>query len=70
MTLDEIAACGKTFLTPSDIAPVLGCKPYSINIQAKEDISKLGFPAALIGTRVRIPRVAFIKWINGEQDKE
>lgn len=67
MTLDEIRKSGKEFLTPKDVAGVLGCHPYSINVQAKEDIRKLGFPAALIGTRVRIPRIGFIRWMEGRK---
>lgn len=65
MTYEEILKTDKPFLTPSDVAEVLGCKPYSVNLQAREDIGKLGFPASLIGTRVRIPRLGFINWITG-----
>ena len=64
MTLTEIEQSEKLFLTPSDVAPVLGCKPYLINVQAHEDIGKLGFPASLVGTRVRIPRLAFLHWLK------
>ena len=64
MTLDEMRTSTKDFLTPSDVAPVIGCDPYSINVQAKTDIHALGFPAALIGTRVRIPREGFIHWVK------
>ena len=65
MTLSEIINSDKDFLVPADVAEVLGCKPYSINCQAKVDINKLGFPASLVGTRVRIPRLGFINWITG-----
>ena len=64
MTFDEIAQSDKDFLTPEDVSGVLGCHPYSINVQAKEDIGKLGFPATKIGTRVRIPRLGFIRWMT------
>ena len=70
MTFDEILKCDKPFLTPSDVAEVLGCKPYSVNTQAKADITKLGFPASLIGTRVRIPRIGFINWITGGNNND
>lgn len=53
-------------LKPSDVAPVLGCKPYSLTLQAREDPSALGFPVCVMGTRVRIPRVPFLNWIDGE----
>lgn len=70
MTIDEIRQSDKTMLTPSDIAPVLGCHPYSLNIAAKSDIKALGFPASLIGTRLRIPRVGFLRWIEGTGERD
>lgn len=65
MTLQEIRSSDKVMLIPADICGVLGCAQYSINVQAQEDPRKLGFPVSVIGTRVRIPRVAFLKWIEG-----
>ena len=59
MTLSEIRSSDIDFLYPKDVCEVLQCHPYSINIQAKEDPAKLGFPVTIIGTRVRIPRLAF-----------
>ena len=69
MTLDEIRGSDKDFLVPADVAEVIGCQAYSINLQAKTDLAKLGFPAALIGTRVRIPRKGFLKWMGEEVDE-
>lgn len=65
MTLQEIRASDKVMLGPAEVCEVLGCKAYSINVQAKEDPKRLGFPVSIIGTRVRIPRVAFLKWLEG-----
>ena len=65
MTLQEIQLSDKTMLIPADVCEVLGCKAFSINVQAQEDPAKLGFPVSVIGTRVKIPRVAFLKWIEG-----
>lgn len=52
-------------LIPTDIAAVLCCSPYSINLQVKLDkergVNSFPFPTILIGTRVRIPRRAFIE---------
>ena len=64
MTLDEMMGADAEFLTPKDVAQVLGCKPYSINLQAKEDPRKLGFPVCVTGTNVRIPRKAFLYWLQ------
>lgn len=65
MTLEEIKASDKTMLTPVDVSKVLGCAPYSINQQVKADASKLGFPVMMCGRRVKIPRLAFIAFIEG-----
>lgn len=67
MTLDEIRRSEKLFLTPTDIAPVLGVHPYSINVQAQDDPSKLGFPVVVIRRRVKIPRLRFLEWIGGDE---
>ena len=61
-TLDDLKACQKNFLTTADIAPFLHCDAFNINLQAQKDPSKLGFPVCVLGTRVKIPRVGFIKW--------
>ena len=62
MTIDDIKKMDKEILTPGDIAPVLGCDPNLIRYQAKHDIKQLGFPAAKVGSRIKIPRKAFIAW--------
>ena len=63
MTFQEIQASNKDFLTPEDIRDVVGCMPYSINIQAKEAPEKLGFPVCIMGNRVKIPRLGFLHWM-------
>lgn len=64
MTFQEIMESDKDFLIPTDIAPVLKCMPYTINVQAKEDPAKLGFPVCVMGTNVRIPRLGFLRWMK------
>lgn len=70
MTLDEIKNLPREFLRPTDIAPILGCTPYSINVQAHEDIknrtNSLGFPVCVIRRRIKIPKAAFIRFMEGE----
>lgn len=39
-TLQEIKDCEKEILTPEDVARVLGCKAYNINLQAKKKTRK------------------------------
>lgn len=66
MTIEDIKKLDKDILTPGDIAPVLGCDPNVIRYQAKQDIKQLGFPAAKIGSRIKIPKQAFINWFIGK----
>lgn len=67
MTLDDVRRSEKLFLTPTDIAPILGVHPYSINLQAQDDPAKLGFPVVVIRRRVKIPRLRFLEWIGGDE---
>ena len=69
MTLEEIKASDKEMLIPADICDILGVDKYSINVQVKQDkktgINSFPFPTMLIGSRVKIPRKAFIKAMEG-----
>lgn len=67
MTIEDIKKMDKEVLTPKDVASVLGCDPNIIRFQAKQDIKQLGFPAAKLGSRIKIPRQAFINWWEGKQ---
>ena len=64
-TLDEIKAMDRDMVTPAVVAGVVGCDPYYISVQAKEDPAALGFPVCVVGTRTKIPRLAFIRWVEG-----
>ena len=66
MTIQEIRVTGKEMLSPADVAPVLGCNPYAINVMAKADPGRLGFPVCMIGNRVKIPRRGFLRWAGYE----
>lgn len=68
MTIDDLKKLDKEVLTPGDISPILGCDPNVIRWQAKQDIKQLGFPASKIGSRIKIPRLAFIKWFENAKD--
>lgn len=65
--LEKIKAMDKEFLTPSEVAPLLGCMPYAINVMAKKRPEKLGFPVIMIGNRVKIPKQAFINFMEGQK---
>lgn len=61
MTLSDMKACEKEFLTPTDVAGVIRCKPYSLNLTVKNG-GTLPFDYIMVGTRLKFPRLAFIAW--------
>lgn len=63
--IERLAALDKEILTPTDVAPVLGCHPYAINLQAQRDPDLLGFPVVVVGRRVKIPKAGFLNWYYG-----
>lgn len=71
-TLQEIEACPKAILVPTDVAGYLGCEAYSINIAARTAPELLGFPISMMGSRVRIPKEGFLRWARGlpKENKE
>lgn len=66
ITLEEIEALPKDMLVPADIAQYLGCQPYTINVATKDGKNPFPFPIIRMGTRVRIPKIPFIKAMRGE----
>lgn len=69
MTLEELEMLDKEMLVPTDIAPILGCSPYSINVATKDGKNPFPFPVVRMGTRVRIPKRPFIKAMRGETNE-
>ena len=67
MTLEEIRASEKTVLTPAEVAEVLAADPQDIRLTARLHPERLGFNVAVIGTRTKIPRIGFIRWMEGEK---
>lgn len=66
MTIEEIKASDKPTLTPAEIAEVLKCDPQDLRIQARTAPERLGFPVIVIKTRLKIPRIPFLRYM-GEQ---
>ena len=60
---ERLRALDKPFFVPTDIAPILSCEPYTINLTVYSDPARLGFPTMLTGRRVRIPRAAFLDYV-------
>ena len=69
MTLDDIRALDREYLIPREIAPILGCDPHDIRVAAKQRPELLGFNVSVIGSRVKIPKRAFIAWMEGNKEE-
>ena len=70
MTLEDLEMLDKEMLVPTDIAPILGCKPYAINVAVKNGKNPFPFPVIRMGTRVKIPKRLFIKAMRGEEENK
>lgn len=66
MTLEEIEALPKDMLVPADICGYLGVAQYTINVATRDGKNPFPFPVIRIGTRVRIPKIPFLKAMRGE----
>ena len=65
MTVAEVKALNRTYLTMSDIGTLVGIRPDTLLFQARQDPSRLGFPVCVAGDTVRVPKGAFLDWLLG-----
>lgn len=66
MTWEEIKTSDKLILTAQDVAPILNCDPQTLRLAARQQKEMVGFNCSVIGQTLRIPRLAFIKWMEGD----
>lgn len=66
MTINQIKESGKPFLTPADVAPVLGSDPHTVRCTARQRPELLGFPFTFSGNRMKIPRIPFLRFLGEE----
>lgn len=69
MTLDDIKAIDREFLTPAQVADILNCSAQGVRIWARQRPEQLGFPVCIIGSRIKIPRRPFLRFM-GVSDAE
>ena len=63
MTIEEMRQSKKVWLSPQDVRDVLHVAPYGLNVMAKQQGPQaLPFECFFIGSRLKIPRVAFLEW--------
>ena len=67
MTLNDIKAINREYLLPREVADVLGTDPQAIRTWAHKCPERMGFPVLCIGSRVKIPKQGFLRYMNGGQ---
>lgn len=67
-TLEEVEALPGEILTCENVAGVLQVKPYNLCVQAKQNPAMIPFPVLVVGTRVKIPKQPFLKFMRGENE--
>lgn len=65
LTLNDIRKMDQETITPAVAAQVIGCDPNYIRVAARQAPHLLGFPIIRIGSRTKIPRMAFIRYMEG-----
>lgn len=66
MTIPEIKSLDREMLTAAEVALIIGTDPNLIRHQAHEKPEALGFPVIVIKSRVKIPRIPFLRFIGIE----
>lgn len=73
LTLNDLIQSDKAVFTPAEISGVLGSDPQTIRVCARQRPAALGFPVIVTGSRVKIPRIPFLRYmgaeIGGENEK-
>lgn len=65
MTLEDLRNMDDVFITPKIASWFLRCDPHLIRVQAKTNPAALGFPVTVLKSRIKIPRLAFLRYIEG-----
>lgn len=64
LTLEQLEALPVEVLTCAQVAPVLGANPATIHGQATDRPELLGFPVIVAGSRVKIPKRPFLRFMR------
>lgn len=67
MNISDARTSTAAMLIPADVAPILGCDPQWIRDTARENPDALGFPVLVVGSRVKIPRIPFLRYLGYEE---
>lgn len=68
--IQAVVDSDKVFLTPADVAPILGMDPHSIRLIARQRPELLKFEFIISGNRTKIPRIPFLRYIGINVDQQ
>ena len=66
LTLNDLIESEKDFFTVNDVCGVLGSDPQTIRVCARQRPELLGFRIIVMGNRVKIPRIQFLRYMGVE----
>lgn len=66
MSLKELEQLDRDWLLAREVAEILKCDPHTVRVWARQRPEGLGFPVCVIGSRVKIPRLPFIQFMEGK----
>lgn len=69
-SLEDLRSCTAAVLTPVQVADVLGCDPHWIRVAARDNPELLQFPVQRVGSRTKIPRIPFLRFMGVLPDEE
>lgn len=70
MTVDQLLKSNQATVTAADVAPIIGSDPHWIRWMAKYKPKDLGFPTIVVRSRVKIPRIPFLRAIGVVKGEE
>ncbi len=65
MTFEDLKTSDKLLLTVEEVASVTHIAAMNLRDQARKNPAYLGFPVIVSNDTVRVPRIPFIKYMEG-----
>lgn len=70
MTLKEVEEIPREYLTPIEVAAVLGMHPQDVRNHVRMSLAKkqraYDFPVLISGARIKFPKAAFLNYMRGQ----
>lgn len=64
MTIDDLQKIDRDWLLAREVAEILKCDPHTVRVWARQRPETIGFPVSVVGSRVRIPKSGFLKFMG------